>query len=169
MPSIVCGCQRDRYLIYSALPTKDRYKMWEREVMHHSVVHSDTKDFFRSFRYDTHPMAIFTSSFAYLGSYYADANPSLRGLMDQQIFRLIGKRHDFVIPPTGLSYTGAFLYMMDRQGQEDFKPHPVLGRALDTLFLLHADHELNASATMVLQTVDNILRPIASREIDMYV
>ncbi|KZP25196.1 peroxysomal citrate synthase [Athelia psychrophila] len=175
-------------LIYGSLPSKGQYKTWEREVMHHSVVHSDAEDFFRSFRYDAHPMAILTSAFAYLGSYYADANPSLRGqnvftagtpaslaLMDQQIFRLIGKAttlaamayrvrqgRDFVVPPTGLSYAGAFLYQMDHQGQEDYTPHPVLERALDTLFLLHADHELNASATTVLQTGSSLVDPYSA-------
>ncbi|KZP25184.1 hypothetical protein FIBSPDRAFT_929444 [Athelia psychrophila] len=113
-------------LIHGALPSRDRYKTWVREVIHHSVVYSDAEDFFRSFRYDAHPKVIPTSAFAYLGTYYADANSSLRGRMSppmappppcthvQKIFRLTGKattlaattycvRHgrDFVVPPTG--------------------------------------------------------------------
>ncbi|KAF7965257.1 hypothetical protein HWV62_44872 [Athelia sp. TMB] len=133
-------------------------------------------------------MAILTSAFAYLGSYYSEANPSLRGqnvftkgdkaslaLMDQQIFRLIGKAttlaamayrvrqgRDFVSPPTGLSYTGSFLYQMDHLGQEDYKPNPILEKALDVLFLLHADHELNASSTTVLQTGSSLVDPYSA-------
>jgi citrate synthase len=96
-------------------------------------MHSDAEGFFRAFRYDAHPMAILTSAFASLGSYYSEANPSLQGqtlytkgteeslaIMDKQIFRLIGKAttmaamayrvrqgRDFVVPPTGLSYTSS--------------------------------------------------------------
>ncbi|KAF8199591.1 peroxysomal citrate synthase [Pholiota molesta] len=175
-------------LIYGALPTKPQLKVFETEVMHHSVTHADAEQFCRSFRYDAHPMAILASSFAYLGSYYAEANPSLQGqtlytkgdaaslsVMDKQIYRLIGKAttlaamayrvrqgRDFVTPPTGLSYTGSFLYQMDHLGEEDYKPNPVLEKALDVLFLLHADHELNASATTVLQTGSSLVDPYSA-------
>ncbi|KAL0577135.1 hypothetical protein V5O48_004849 [Marasmius crinis-equi] len=175
-------------LIYGSLPTASQYEVFQREVMHHSIVHSDAEQFFRSFRYDAHPMSILTSALAYLGSYYSEANPSLRGqtlyttgspeslaTMDKQIYRLIGKAttlaamayrvrqgRQFVIPPEGLSYTGAFLYQMDHLGQEDYKPNPVLEKALDVLFLLHADHELNASATTVLQTGSSLVDPYSA-------
>ncbi|KAH6909117.1 peroxysomal citrate synthase [Coprinopsis sp. MPI-PUGE-AT-0042] len=175
-------------LMYGSLPTKDQYAVWEREVLHHSAIHSDAEQFFRSFRYDAHPMAILTSAFAYLGSYYSEANPSLQGqklftagdaaslaVMDKQIYRLIGKAttlaamayrvrqgRDFVTPPTGLSYTGSFLYQMDYQGQRDYTPNPVLEKALDVLFLLHADHELNASSTTVLQTGSSLVDPYSA-------
>ncbi|KAH9986226.1 peroxysomal citrate synthase [Russula vinacea] len=140
--------------------------------------------------YDAHPMAILTSAFAYLGSYYGEANPSLQGAcqklftngdrsslanMDRQIFRIIGKAttlaamayrvrqgREFVIPPAGLSYTGQFLYQMDHLGQENYKPSPVLEKALDVLFLLHADHELNASCTTVLQTGSSLVDPYSA-------
>ncbi|KAJ3714181.1 peroxysomal citrate synthase [Lentinula raphanica] len=175
-------------LIYGCLPTSSQLKIWESEVMHHSVVHADAEQFFRSFRYDAHPMAILTSAFAYLGSYYSEANPSLQGqalytkgtpdslaVMDKQIYRLIGKAttlaamayrvrqgRSFVTPPTGLSYTGSFLYQMDHLGEENYKPNPVLEKALDVLFLLHADHELNASATTVLQTGSSLVDPYSA-------
>lgn len=175
-------------LIYGSLPTKYQYTVWEREVLHHSAIHSDAEQFFRSFRYDAHPMAILTSAFAYLGSYYSEANPSLQGqklftagdaasleVMDKQIYRLIGKAtslaamayrvrqgRDFVTPPNGLSYTGSFLYQMDYQGQRDYTPNPVLEKALDVLFLLHADHELNASSTTVLQTGSSLVDPYSA-------
>ncbi|KAF5367414.1 hypothetical protein D9758_003612 [Tetrapyrgos nigripes] len=175
-------------LIYGSLPTASQFKVFQHEVMNHSIVHADAEQFFRSFRYDAHPMAILTSAFAYLGSYYSEANPSLQGqtlftkgnkeslaVMDRQIYRLIGKAttlaamayrvrqgREFVIPPTGLSYTGSFLYQMDHLGQEDYRPHPVLEKALDVLFLLHADHELNASATTVLQTGSSLVDPFSA-------
>jgi citrate synthase len=175
-------------LIYGSLPTKEQFNIFESEVMHHSVVHADAAQFFRSFRYDAHPMAILTSAFAYLGSYYSEANPSLQGqtlftkgtpeslaMMDKQIYRLIGKAttlaamayrvrqgRDFVIPPTGLSYTASFLYQMDYQGQVNYTPNPTLAKALDILFLLHADHELNASCTTVLQTGSSLVDPYSA-------
>ncbi|KAG8766873.1 hypothetical protein FRC16_007538 [Serendipita sp. 398] len=133
-------------------------------------------------------MSILTSVFAALGSYYPEANPSLQGQnlftqkdlasiqnMDKQIYRLIGKaptlaamayrvrqgRH-FITPPPGLSYTGSFLYQMDCLGQQEYKPNPVLERALDILFLLHADHELNASTTTVLQAASSLTDPYSA-------
>ncbi|KAI0367804.1 peroxysomal citrate synthase [Pilatotrama ljubarskyi] len=175
-------------LIYGSLPTKDQFKFFESEVMRHSVMHSDAEGFFRSFRYDAHPMSMLTSAFAMLGSYYSEANPSLQGqrlytkgdaaslaTMDRQIYRLIGKAttlaamayrvrqgRNFVTPPTGLSYTGSFLYQMDHLGEENYTPNPVLERALDVLFLIHADHELNASCTTVLQTGSSLVDPYSA-------
>ncbi|KAI9061312.1 peroxysomal citrate synthase [Trametes sanguinea] len=181
-------------LIYGSLPTKDQFKFFEGEVMRHSVMHSDAEGFFRSFRYDAHPMSMLTSAFAMLGSYYSEANPSLQGehnstrqrlytkgdkasleTMDRQIYRLIGKAttlaamayrvrqgRNFVTPPTGLSYTGSFLYQMDHIGEEDYVPNPVLEKALDVLFLIHADHELNASCTTVLQTGSSLVDPYSA-------
>lgn len=165
-----------------------QFDVFEQEVLHHSAMHADAEKFFRSFRYDAHPMAILTSAFAYLGSYYAEANPSLQGqrlytrgdaeslaIMDRQIYRLIGKAttlaamayrvrqgRNFVTPPNGLSYTGSFLYQMDHLGQEDYRPNLVLEKALDVLFLLHADHELNASCTTVLQTGSSLVDPYSA-------
>ncbi|KAF9451865.1 peroxysomal citrate synthase [Macrolepiota fuliginosa MF-IS2] len=175
-------------LIYGFLPTKQQFGVFEREVLHHGTIHADSEEFFRSFRYDAHPMAMLTSAFAYLGSYYAEANPSLQGqklftsgnvesleVMDKQIYRLIGKAttlaamayrvrqgRNFVTAPNGLSYTGSFLYQMDHLGQEDYRPNPVLEKALDVLFLLHADHELNASCTTVLQTGSSLVDPYSA-------
>ncbi|KAF9048618.1 peroxysomal citrate synthase [Panaeolus papilionaceus] len=175
-------------LIYGSLPSKAQFEVFQSEVLHHSVTHADAEQFCRSFRYDAHPMAILVSAFAYLGSYYGEANPSLQGqklytagdkaslaIMDKQIYRLIGKAttlaamayrvrqgRDFVTPPTGLSYTGSFLYQMDHLGEENYKPNPILEKALDVLFLLHADHELNASATTVLQTGSSLVDPYSA-------
>lgn len=68
-------------LIYGSLPTRPQLAHFEREVLNHGVMHADASEFFRSFRYDAHPMAILTSAFAYLGSYYSEANPSLQGIV----------------------------------------------------------------------------------------
>jgi len=175
-------------LIYGALPTKEQYAHFETEVMRHGQMHVDSEEFFRSFRYDAHPMSMLTSAFAMLGSFYSEANPSLQGqklytkgdkeslaTMDRQIYRLIGKAttlaamayrvrqgRDFVTPPVGLSYTGSFLYQMDHLGEEDYKPNQVLEKALDVLFLIHADHELNASCTTVLQTGSSLVDPYSA-------
>ncbi|KZV96617.1 peroxysomal citrate synthase [Exidia glandulosa HHB12029] len=175
-------------LIYGALPSTRQFDLFEHEVMTHSIAHVDTEGFFHSFRYDAHPMAILTSAFAALGSYYAEANPSLQGQalftksdpaslanMDKQIYRLIGKAttlaamayrvrqgRDFVVPPVGMSYTESFLYQLDHLGEGDYRPNPVLSKALDVLFLLHADHELNASATTVLQTGSSLVDPYSA-------
>ncbi|EGN98898.1 hypothetical protein SERLA73DRAFT_53721 [Serpula lacrymans var. lacrymans S7.3] len=175
-------------LIYGSLPTNNQFSSFETEVLQHGIMHADAAGFFRSFRYDAHPMAILTSAFAYLGSYYSEANPSLEGQtlftkgdkaslqnMDKQIYRLIGKAttlaamayrvrqgREFVTPPTGLSYTGSFLYQMDYLGHEDYRPNPVLEHALDVLFLLHADHEMNASSTTVLQAGSSLVDPYSA-------
>ena len=68
----------------------------------------------------------------------------------------------FVTPPTGLSYTGSFLYQLDKQCEERYRPSPVLEKALDVLFILHADHELNASSTTVLQTGSSLVDPYSA-------
>jgi len=175
-------------LIYGELPTQKRYDIFEREIMHHSIVHHDAENLFRAFRYNAHPMSILTSAFAALGSFYEEANPSLQGQtlftkqdpaslanMDKQIYRLIGKAitlaamayrirqgRSFVTPPTGFGYTGSFLYQMDKVGEERYRPNPVLERALDVLFILHADHELNASSTTVLQTGSSLVDPYSA-------
>ncbi|KAH0833027.1 citrate synthase-like protein [Lanmaoa asiatica] len=190
-------------LIYGSLPTRGQLSHFEREVLNHGVMHADAAGFFRAFRYDAHPMAILTSAFAYLGSYYGEANPSLQGQnlytnsakgnpaalqnMDKQIYRLIGKAttlaamayrvrqgREFVVPPTGMSYTESFLFQLDHLSHSDafpttstpggtaYKPHPVLVRALDILFILHADHELNASSTTVLQTGSSLPDPYSA-------
>ncbi|KAG6813938.1 hypothetical protein H0H92_005192 [Tricholoma furcatifolium] len=178
-------------LMYGSLPSGPQLHVFENEVMHHGTVHADAEQFCRSFRYDAHPMAILTSAFAYLGSYYREANPSLQGqnifsrgdeaslqLMDKQIYRLIGKATTLAAtllyrlvrfrpltldyPPLTRVSERSFLYQMDHLGEENYVPNPVLEKALDVLFLLHADHELNASATTVLQTGSSLVDPYSA-------
>ncbi|BGP37428.1 hypothetical protein JCM10449v2_001334 [Rhodotorula kratochvilovae] len=175
-------------LLYGELPSRDQYKLFSTEVLHHTFVHRDLEEIVGSFRHDAHPMSILTSAFAALGAYAPEANPSLAGqkiytmdtaaslqLMDKQIFRLIGKAitlaamayrmrqgRQFVAPPADLGYAESFLYMMDHLNEPNYRPHPTIAKALDTLFLLHADHEMNASCAAVLQVGSTLVDPYSA-------
>lgn len=133
-------------------------------------------------------MALMAASFAALGAYAPEANPALAGqklytsgtsealaVMDKQIYRLIGKAitvgamayrirqgRSFNKPPTGLSYTASFLYLTDHLNETAYEPHPVLAKALDVLFLLHADHELNCSTAAMLQVGSSLVDPYSA-------
>lgn len=156
--------------------------------MHHTFVHRDLEDIIGSFRHDAHPMSILTAAFAALGAYSPEGNPSLAGqkiytmdteaslqLMDKQIFRLIGKSitlaamayrmrqgRQFVAPPANMGFADSFLFMMDHLNETNYRPHPTVAKALDTLFLLHADHEMNASAAAVLQVGSTLVDPYSA-------
>ncbi|KAI0130258.1 citrate synthase-like protein [Xylariales sp. AK1849] len=175
-------------LIYGELPTKSRYDNWHDEIMNHTYIHSDIENMFKSFRYDTHPMSMLTSAFATLGAFAPEANPSLAGqklytnaasgdlealkVLDKQILRIIGKAptlaaasyrmrqgRPFNRPAQGLSYTGNFLYLLDNLSGHEYQPHPVLEKALDALFIIHADHEVNCSTATVLQVGSSLVDP----------
>ncbi len=175
-------------LIYGDLPTQPQYQKWSTEVMHHTFIHSDIENMFKSFRYDSHPMSMLTAAFATMGAFAPEANPSLAGqklytnaasgdvealkIMDKQILRIIGKAatlaaasyrmrqgRPFNRPAKDLSYTGNFLYLLDHLSGSDYQPHPVLEKALDVLFILHADHEVNASTATVLQVGSTLVDP----------
>ncbi|KAH7374735.1 peroxysomal citrate synthase [Plectosphaerella cucumerina] len=175
-------------LIYGDLPTPPQAASWHDEVMHHTYIHTDIENMFKSFRYDSHPMSMLTSAFATLGAFAPEANPSLRGqklftaassgdlealnVLDKQILRIIGKAptlaaaayrmrqgRPFNRPAQGLSYTGNFLYLLDNLSGHEYRPHPVLERALDALFIIHADHEVNCSTATVLQVGSSLVDP----------
>lgn len=121
----------------------------------------------RNFNYDAHPMGMFISAIAAMSTFHPEANPALQGsdlylknpvIRNKQIFRLLGKvptvaaqayRHrigrPYNRPKDGLDYAENFLYMLDRLSEESYRPNPVLSKALDVLFILHAEHELNCS------------------------
>ena len=178
-------------LIYGELPTQRQCSTWQEEVMHHTYIHSDIEGMFKSFRYDSHPMSMMTSAFATLGAFAPEANPSLQGqklytnaasgdpsalqILDKQILRIIGKAptlaaasyrmrqgRPFNRPAQGLSYTGNFLYLLDNLSGHEYRPHPVLERALDTLFVIHADHEVNCSTATVLQVGSSLVDPYSA-------
>ncbi|SCZ91885.1 BZ3500_MvSof-1268-A1-R1_Chr5-3g08198 [Microbotryum saponariae] len=175
-------------LIYGELPSKRQFKIFESEILGHTYTHRDLDQIISAFRYDAHPMSILISGIASLGAFAPEANPSLAGqklytsgtmsslrTMDKQIFRLLGKAptlaamayrmrqgRPFNQPPAGLGYTETFLYLLDHLNEREFRPHPVLAKALDTLFLLHADHELNASAATTLQVGSTLVDPYSA-------
>ncbi|KAI1121371.1 citrate synthase-like protein [Nemania abortiva] len=177
-------------LIYGELPTNAQYETWQNEVMHHNYIHSDIEGMFKSFRYDSHPMSMLTSAFATMGAFAPEANPSLAGqklytnaasgdiaslqILDKQILRIIGKAptlaaasyrmrqgRPFNRPAHGLSYTGNFLYLLDHLSGTEYRPHPVLEKALDALFIIHADHEVNCSTATVLQVGSSLVDPFS--------
>lgn len=178
-------------LVYGELPTMPQYSSWQDEIMHHTYIHSDIEGMFKSFRYDSHPMSMMTSAFATLGAFAPESNPSLQGqklytdaasgdpaslqVLDKQILRIIGKAptlaaasyrmrqgRPFNRPAHGLSYAGNFLYLLDNLSGHEYQPHPVLEKALDTLFIIHADHEVNCSTATVLQVGSSLVDPYSA-------
>jgi citrate synthase len=161
-------------LIYGELPTKAQYDEWVHHITHHTMVHENIKQFMNGFHYDAHPMGMLASTLAALSTFY----PASKKVTDAenrklQIYRLIGKaitlgamayRHmkglPYVMPDNDLSYTGNFLSMLWKMAEPKYKPNPILERALDVLFILHADHEQNCSA--------NAMRSIGSAQPDPY-
>jgi citrate synthase len=150
------------YLIMNGeLPTKQQLDEFVLLVTHHTYVHENIKQFMDGFRYDAHPMSMLASTVAALSSFY----PEARNVKDAkvrriQMIRAIAKmptiaafsmRHalglPYVYPDNDLSYVGNFLAMIKKIGTSTFKPNPTLARALDVLFILHADHEQNCSTT----------------------
>ena len=144
-------------ILHGELPTQTQYDEWEYEILHHTFVHENVRTIIDAFRYDAHPMSMFISTVAALPTFYPEArNISDPDVRMRQIIRLVAKvptiaafsyRHlrglPDVYPDNDLSYTGNFLNMLDRMTQVKYTPNPVLERALDVLFILHADHEQN--------------------------
>ena len=150
-------------LIYGELPTKEQKKAFVNTVTRHTMVHEQLTWFFRGFRRDAHPMAMMVGVVGALSAFYQDsleiADPEHRKVA---IYRLISKiptiaamcyRYSnglpFNFPRNDLSYTANFMHMMFATPCEAYEPNPVLVRALDRIFILHADHEQNASTSTV--------------------
>jgi citrate synthase len=161
-------------LIYGELPTAPALKQWTWQITHHTWVHENLKKFMDGFHHDAHTMSMLISSVAALSTFYPDAKVSREpGHMDLQTYRLIAKmptlaafayRHrlgqPYAYPDNDLSYAGNFLNMLFRATELKYKPEPALERALDVLFILHADHEQNCST--------NAMRSVASSGVDPY-
>jgi citrate synthase len=161
-------------IIFGELPNKEQLAAWTYDVTHHTFVHENIKTLMQAFRYDAHPMGMFISTVAALSTFYPNA--SKVGDPDKrlrQIKRLIAKvptiaaytyRHSrclrYIYPDNDLSYTGNFLNMMFKMTDAKYTPNPALERALDVLFILHADHEQNCST--------NAMRAIGSSRVDPY-
>ena len=161
-------------ILYGELPNKSELADWSYNVTHHTFIHESIKKFLDGFHYDAHPMGMLISTVAALSTFYPDAkdifNPESRR---KQTYRLIGKmptlaafayRHSlgmpFAYPDNDLSYCGNFLNMLFRTTELKYRPNPTLERALDILFILHADHEQNCSA--------NTIRGVGSSHVDPY-
>jgi len=162
-------------LLHGELPTKPQLDDWTYNITHHTLIHENIKKFMDGFNYDAHPMGMLVSTLAALSTFYPDS----KNLFDAearklQIYRLIGKiptiaafafRHHlgqpYVYPDNDLSYAGNFLSMLFKMTEPKYKVNPVLERALDVLFILHADHEQNCSA--------NVMRSVGSSQADPFV
>jgi len=164
------------YLVINGeLPTQQQLDAWIHNITYHTMLHENIKKFMEGFTTDAHPMGMLVSTIGALSTFYPDA----KKITDHesrtlQIYRLIGKvptiaaycyRHrlglPYMYPDNELSYTGNFLSMMYKMTELKYKVNPVLERALDILFILHADHEQNCSA--------NVMRSIGSSQADPFV
>src|SRR5271165_1546324 len=161
-------------LLFGELPTASELKNWIYEITHHTMLHETTKKFMEGFRDNAHPMAMLVSTVAALSTVYPDAknvhDPATRLL---QIKRLIGKmpsiaamsyRHmvgfPYVYPDNDLTYAENFMNMLWKMVEPKYVANPVIARALDILFVLHADHEQNCST--------NAMRAVGSAQADPY-
>ena len=161
-------------IVFGELPSRKQLEDWTYHVTHHTFIHESIKKFLDGFHYDAHPMGMLISTIAALSTFYPDA----RHIFDaesrrKQTYRLIGKmptlaafayRHSlgmpFAYPDNELSYPGNFLNMLFKTTELKYRPNPTLERALDILFILHADHEQNCSA--------NAMRCVGSSHVDPY-
>ncbi len=163
-------------LIYGELPTAEQLRDWTAQIAAHYTVHENVKKFMDGFHYDAHPMGMLVSTVGALSTFYQDS----KSIFDQpsrqhQIYRLLGKmptvaayayRHSrglpYAYPDPALSYVGNFISMLGQRAGacEPYLPNPVLERALDLLFILHADHEQNCST--------NAMRSVGSSHADPF-
>jgi citrate synthase len=173
-------CEHSTYLevayllINGKLPNKVELEGWVNEITIHTFVHENVKDFMQGFRYDANPMGMLVASVGALSTFYPDANKiHEERVRAMQIIRLLAKmptlaafafRHNmgqpYVYPDNDLNYAGNFLGMMYKMTELKYEPDPRLERALDVLFILHADHEQNASTSAV--------RSVGSTQVDPY-
>ncbi|SVA30689.1 uncharacterized protein METZ01_LOCUS83543, partial [marine metagenome] len=156
------------------LPTAARMNKWKHNVTVHSMLHENIKKFMEGFQYTAHPMGIFLSTVGAMSTFYPDAKDIFsEDSRKMQTLRLIAKvpsiaayayRHSmglpYVYPDNDLSFTGNFLNMLFKMTELKYQPNPVLERALDVLFILHADHEQNCSTSA--------MRGIGSSHADPY-
>jgi citrate synthase len=161
-------------LVHGELPTKTQYESWVHEITYHTFVHENLRRFMEGFRYDAHPMGMLLASVGALSTFYPESSriqdPDLRHI---QVVRLIAKmptlgawafRHaqgkPYIYPDNDLGYAANFLNMLFRMSESKFAADERLVRALEVLFILHADHEQNCSA--------NAVRSVGSSQVDPY-
>jgi citrate synthase len=161
-------------LVFGELPAPEQYAQWKHDITYHTYVHENIKKFIDGFHYDAHPMGMLVSTIAALSTFY----PESRDIFDEesrmkQIQRLIAKMPTlaafayrfsrgmpYKYPDNDLSFTGNLLNMLYRMSETKYSPDPVLEKALDLLFILHADHEQNCST--------NAMRSVGSSHPDPY-
>jgi citrate synthase len=161
-------------LIHGELPSADELSEWQHTITHHTILNENFRHLIDAFRYNAHPMGRFIASMAALGTFY----PEARDIFDaetrmKQIHRIIAKvitiaafnyrntvGMPYAYPDNDLSYSGNFLNMMYKMTEVKYTPNAVLERALDVLFILHADHEQNCST--------NAMRAVGSSHVDPY-
>src|SRR5882762_9724145 len=163
------------YLIVKGeLPTAEHLRQWTHNITLHTIVHENIKNFMNGFRYDAHPMGMLVATVGALSTFYPDAKQIHDATSRRiQTHRLLAKmptiaafahRHSmgmpYAYPDNDLSYPGNFLNMMFKITELKYRPNPVLERALDVLFILHADHEQNCST--------NAMRSIGSSQVDPF-
>jgi citrate synthase len=161
-------------LLCGGLPTKQQYEEWVHSITFHTMIHENIKKLMDGFHYDAHPMGMLISTVAALSTFYKDAKDIQNAeWRRKQTYRLIGKlptiaafayRHSigqpYVYPDNNLSYTANFMSMLWKMMEMEYKANAVLVRALDVLFILHADHEQNCST--------NAMRSVGSSRVDPY-
>jgi citrate synthase len=170
-----CSYLEVAYLIlHGELPNASQLQEWVREITYHTMTHENLKKLMDGFHHDAHPMSMLVSAVAALSTFYPEAkhisDPANRRL---QILRLVGKvptiaawayRHSnglpYIYPDNDLSYTENFMNMLWKMVEPKFVANPVLARALDILFILHADHEQNCGT--------NAMRAVGSSQADPY-
>jgi citrate synthase len=161
-------------LLNGKLPTKSELDEWTHDVTYHTFINENLKSLLDAFRYNAHPMGKLIATVAALGTFYPDAKNIFDDVCRQrQITRIVAKmitiaafgyRHmigqPYSYPDNDLSYAGNFLNMMFKTTEQKYQPHPAMERALDVLFILHADHEQNCST--------NAMRAVGSSQVDPY-
>ncbi|MBA2793564.1 MAG: citrate synthase [Thermoleophilaceae bacterium] len=173
-------CEESTYLevayllVNGKLPTQDELDTWTYEVTHHTYVHENVKNAVEGFRYDAHPMGMLLSTVGALSTYYPDAKAiddheerhmaAIRLIAKMPTLAAFAYRHGlglpYVYPDNDLSYPGNFLSMLYKMTEVKYEPDPRLERALDVLWILHADHEQNCSTAAV--------RNVGSSQVDPY-
>ena len=161
-------------LIHGELPTKQEFEGWEHQLTFHTFVHENVKSFMEGFRYDAHPMGMLLASVGALSTFYPESrNITDANIRQMQIIRLIAKmptlgawafRHaqgkPYVYPDNDLGYAANFLAMLFKMSEQKFEADERLIKALEVLFILHADHEQNCST--------NAVRSVGSSQVDPY-
>ena len=167
-------------LIYGELPTPEEHLQWSSRITRHTYLHENLVQHMKTFRYDAHPMGMLISSMSALSTFYPEANPALAGAQifddpkfrNKQFFRILGKlptiaaatfRHrigrPYNEPCNDLSYVENFMYMLDKLNESNYMANPKLVKALDIIFILHAEHEMNCSTGAMRHVSSSLVDP----------